>query len=85
MDTKEFMEIVFKKFNSQITDEIFSFIENDGKLLHQYLLLLENNKLNVLNSNIAKLIKAKYGLTNLDTKNSNPKSKLIQSFQQFEL
>ncbi|WP_166962046.1 hypothetical protein [Yeosuana marina] len=85
MDVKQFMNQVFEKFNSQITDEIFLCIENDKSLLHDYLKLIETNKLNVLNSNIAKSIKAKYGLENKDLKNKTPKSKLIQSYEQFEL
>jgi hypothetical protein len=83
MDTKKFMDKVFEKFHTSITDEIFCFIENDKELLHEYLKLLESNKLNVLNSNIAKAIKAKYGLQNQSQENLTPKSRLIQSHQQF--
>ncbi len=77
------MHKVLEKFNTCITDEIFCFIENDRELLHDYLKLIESNKLNVLNSNIAKTIKAKYGLQNQSQENPKPKSKLIQSHQQF--
>jgi len=83
METKEFMDKVFERFHTFITDEIFCFIENDKELLHDYLKLLENNKLNVLNSNIAKAIKAKYGLKNQFEENVLPKSKLIQTHQKF--
>jgi len=83
METKEFMDKVFEKFHNLITDEIFCFIENDRELLHDYLKLIESNKLNVLNSNIAKAIKAKYNLQNQSQENPKPKSKLIQSHQQF--
>jgi hypothetical protein len=69
MTTREFMDKVFLKFNNGITDEIFYFIETDRELLHDYLHLLQENKLNVLNSNIAKSIKDKYGLKNTSTEN----------------
>lgn len=83
MEIKDFTDKVLNKFNEQITDEIFCFIENDRELMHEYLLLLNQHKLNVLNSNIAKRIKEKYNLDNLDISN-NPKSKLIQGFTTFE-
>jgi len=77
------MSAVFEKFNNVLTDEVFYFIENDRELLHDYLLLLQDNKLNVVNSTIAKMIKDKYGLENLWTKNKEPRSKLIQSHERF--
>jgi len=84
-DIGNFMNKVFEQFNTQITDEIFCFIENDRELLHEYLKLLETNKLNVLNSNIAKRIKEKYDLKNQFKEEKEPKSKLIQSYQKFVL
>ncbi len=85
MTIDQFTELVFNKFNSQITDEIFLFIENDPDLLKEYQSLLQINQSSVLNSNIAKKIKAKYGFDNKSLKNKKPKSSLIKSFEEFEL
>lgn len=84
MEIKDFTEKVFEKFNKQMTDEIFYFIENDRELLHDYLLLLNKHELNVLNSNIAKRIKEKYSLKSIEVSKEETKSKLIQSYTKFE-
>lgn len=85
MKIDDFMKKVFeKKEKEPITDEIFRFIESDKELLHDYLKLLETNKLNVLNSQIAKQIKKKFNLKDLSlTIEKEPKSMLIQSFTSF--
>tara|TARA_R110001592_G_scaffold2598_2_gene15031 strand:- start:325 stop:579 length:255 start_codon:yes stop_codon:yes gene_type:complete len=83
MEIKNFTQKVLKKFNKQITDEIFLFIQNDRELLHDYLLLLNNHTLDTLNVNIAKQIKDNYGFES-GAICKDPKSKLIQSFTEFE-
>ncbi len=86
MDTQkfnQFTEKVLEKFTASITDAVFLMIEKDRELLHEYLLLLENNNLAYLNSSIAKAVKAKYNLENMDLKNRVPESKLIQSHELF--
>lgn len=84
-DLKEFKERVIEKFSSTITDNVFLMIQNDKKLMKEYLQLLEKHKLNVLNSSLAKEIKKRYNLENRDLKNKTPKSNLIQTFETFEV
>lgn len=68
--------------NFQITDEVFCLIENDRKLLKQYLELLADGhiSLKAVNSHIAQEICRHYGLKSTRVVDKAPKSKLIQSF-----
>lgn len=84
-DLKKFKEKMINKFSSTITDNVFLMIQNDKDLMKDYLLLLENHKLNIINSSLAKEIKKRYNLENKDLKNKSPKSNLIQSFEIFEV
>lgn len=83
-DFEEFSDKLMENVTSNLTDIVFQIIENDRELLHDYMLLLQNNKLNVLNSNIAKMVKKRFNLSNADLRNAQPKSKLIQSYQEFD-
>lgn len=81
---------VFPKFeetlpeiNEEITDQIFSFIENDKDLFHEYQYLL-SEKLKNFHSSIAKMIANRYGLENKHVKVKPTKSKLIQSYSQLK-
>ena len=81
---QQFIDDVIEKFDESITDKVFLMIQNDRDLFHRWLDLLENNKRNVLNGTIAKAIKKKYGVNNKTTRNDNPETFLIKSFQEFE-
>lgn len=68
---------VFPKFEKEITDQIFLFIENDKELLNQYHDVFSENE-NV-NETIPKMIANRYGLEKNGVKVNEPKSKLIQT------
>jgi len=80
---KNFTTKVLDRFTKEITDQVFLFIQNDKELLRDYLHLLNDVKLNSVNSNIAKAVKGRYGLTNLESKGT-PKSLLILDYEEFE-
>ena len=83
MEQKKFTEKVMDRFTKEITDQVFLFIQNDKELLREYLHLLNETKLNSVNSNIAKAIKKRYNLTNLESK-GEPKSLLILDYEEFK-
>lgn len=83
MTQKEFTNKVMNRFTEEITDQVFLFIQKDKELLRDYLHLLNESKLNSVNSNIAKAIKSRYNLTNLDSK-GEPKSLLILDYEKFK-
>lgn len=77
----EFLNRLFEKFESQITDSIFCFIQNDKELMKAYLdLVAENGNLQYVNSHIAQKISKRYDLGNIGTSDEVPKSNLIQTF-----
>ena len=87
MDTKTFMDVVFLKFEKNITDQIFCFIEADRELMNHYLDLLsekDSQQLRHTNSQIAQLIAKRYYLQNTGVENEEPKSHLIQSFSELK-
>ena len=58
----DFLNRMFEKFESQITDNIFCFIQNDKELMKAYLdLVAENGNLQYVNSHIAQEITKRYG------------------------
>lgn len=69
--------------NKRITNEIFMIIQNDRKLMHDYLRLVESQGLDVVNQEIGKAVKKAYGLDNIDDRENNPACTLIQSHQKF--
>lgn len=78
---------VFPKFEKEITDQIFLFIENDKELLNQYHDVLsesEARQLKCVHSNIAQMIADRYGLEKNGVKVNEPKSKLIQTYSQLK-
>lgn len=78
---------VFPKFEKEITDQIFLFIENDKELLNQYHDVLsesEARQLKYVHSNIAQMIADRYGLKNNGVEVKPTKSKLIQGYHQLE-
>lgn len=78
---------VFPKFEKEITDQIFLFIENDKELLKQYLDVLSENKdlsLGDVHRSIARMIANRYGLEKNGVEVNEPKSKLIQTYSQLK-
>lgn len=78
----KFASKVLDRFSKEITDQVFLMIENDRELFQEYLRLVSNESLDVVNRNIGKLVKERYKLKNL-TRKKQPKSKLIKSHQEF--
>lgn len=85
---KQFMDKTLNQFAEDITDRIFLMIQNDKKLMADYLDLLDKHKdnvdLNTLNSNIGKYIKEVFNLDNMD-ECTKPKSTLIQTFTKHKI
>ena len=80
---ENFLITVFQKFESQITDNIFCFIQNDKELMKAYLdLVAENGNLQYINSHIAQEIAKRYGLENNGPADEEPKSNLIQTYSE---
>lgn len=77
----DFLNLLFERFESQITDNIFCFVQNDKELMKAYLdLVAENGNLQYINSHIAQEIAKRYGLGNVGPSNGDPNSTLIQTF-----
>lgn len=79
MTTEQFAQKVTDKFNEELADLVFQYIENDAELMHDYLRLVSDKDLDTVNKALGRKIKEKFGVENLD-RNNNPKSKLIQSY-----
>jgi hypothetical protein len=80
----EIAQKAIAKMNKRITNEIFLIIQNDRELMHEYLLAVQDSKLDTVNQQIGKAVKAQYSLVNLDEREDNPSCTLIQSHQKFE-
>ena len=77
----EFLNRLFEKFESQITDNIFCFIQNDKELMKAYLdLVAENGNLQYINSHIAQEIAKRYHLESTSNHIENTQSNLILSY-----
>jgi hypothetical protein len=70
--------------NKRITNEIFLLIQNDRKLMYEYLRAVQDNGLDTVNQQIGKAVKAQYQLINVNEREDNPSCTLIQSHQKFE-
>lgn len=82
---KQFTDGLLDKISEELTDIVFQYIENDKELLKQYLDLVANTgDLRVVNSNIAKAVSKRFYLKTNGSQEINPKSKLIQSYSEFE-
>lgn len=79
MTTEEFAQKVTDKFNEELTDLVFQYIENNAELMHDYLRLVSDIDLDTVNKALGRKIKEKFGVDNLG-RNNKPKSKLIQSY-----
>lgn len=84
MTIKEFEDKVLKNFSKEITDQVFLFIQNDVKLMHEYLRLVGENGIDTVNQQIGKAVKIRYKLSNSDSRQDEPKSTLIKSHQEFK-
>ncbi|MDR0769315.1 MAG: hypothetical protein LBE71_05375 [Dysgonamonadaceae bacterium] len=83
MELKDFVDKVISCKNKTITDEVFLLIQNDKHFMQEYLQLIHEKGLDVVNKYIGKKVKQKYKLTD-DGRNKSPKSTLISSHQEFE-
>ena len=81
---KHFIDDVLDQFDDSITDKIFLMIQNDKKLFHRLLDLIQDRKRHYINGEIAKAIKKRYCLDNKKSGRGKPKSFLIKSFQEFK-
>ena len=82
----EFLNRTFEKFESQITDNIFCFIQNDKELMKAYLdIVAENQNLQYINSHIAQEVAKRYGLENIGPADEEPKSNLIQTYSELRM
>lgn len=83
----DFLKLVFDKYESQITDSIFCFIENDRDLMKAYLdLVAEKGDLQNVNFQISKAIGTRYNVPckSESERMDSPKSKLIQGYNEKE-
>ena len=77
----DFLTLMFERFENQITDTIFCFVQNDKELMKAYLdLVAENGNLQYVNSHIAQEIAKRYGLESAQNQIESPNSNLIQSY-----
>ena len=84
MSPSEIAEKAIEKLNKRITNEVFSIIQRDGELMHEYLRAVESTGLDTVNRTIGKEIKKAYGLRNINDRENDPSCTLIQSHQKFE-
>ncbi len=84
MNAKEIAQEAIGILNKKITNEVFLTIQNNRSLMLEYLRAVEANGLESVNQTIGKEVKAAYELTNLNEREDNPSSTLIQSHQKFE-
>ncbi len=84
MSPKEIAQEAIRKMNKKITNEVFLIIQNDRKLMYEYLKAVEQSKLDTVNQAIGKEVKSSYQLVNINEREDNPDCTLIQSHQKFE-
>ena len=84
MTANKLAKTAIQKFNKRITNEVFLIIQNDKKLMYDYLRLVEAKGLDTVNQSIGKEVKKEYGLTNINDREDDPSCTLIQSHQKFE-
>jgi len=84
MTPKNIAQEAIKRMNKKITNEIFLIIQNDRKLMKEYLRLVEKKGLNTVNQIIGKEVKNSFKLININNREDNPSCTLIQSHQKFK-
>jgi hypothetical protein len=83
-DLAEFNKKVLDTFAKRITDEVFLMIQNDRDLMQAYLKIVGSKTKPVVNRGLGQAIKKRFELTNEPTRNDQPRSLLLVSFQEFE-
>ena len=83
-DIAKFTEKTLSRFSESITDEVFLMIQNDRKLMYEYLKLVEAHGLTTVNQQIGKAVKNRFNLSSDAQREFSPQSTLIQSHQRFE-
>lgn len=80
MELKDFINEVLVKYDEQITDSVFCFIQNDRLLMKEYLdMVADTGSLQDVNKQIGREIVRRYGLKGY-SKEKEPRSMLISSF-----
>lgn len=82
-----FCQDVLSKFNDNITDAVFCYIQSDKDLMSRYLDLIRQRKRGkqTVNSQLAQAITREFGLQSTNQKNETPNSVLIESFTELEV
>ena len=83
MDIKALVDKVIACKNKTITDEVFLLIQNNKDFMQEYLGLVHEKGLDVVNRHIGKMVMQNYHLTPDNGRNTKPKSTLISSYQEF--
>jgi len=83
MEIKVLVDKVIAHKNKKITDEFFLLIQNDRIFMQEYLELVHEKGLDVVNRHIGKMVMQKYNLTPDEGRNTEPKSTLISTHQEF--
>jgi predicted AlkP superfamily phosphohydrolase/phosphomutase len=84
MEIKNLVDEVISRKNKTITDEVFLLIQNDRGFMREYLELVREKGLDVVNRHIGKMVMTRYGLSHEDRRNTEPESTLISSHTEFE-
>ena len=84
MKPNDIAKRAIKILNKRITNELFLIIQNDKDLMHEYLLAVQEYKLDNVNRAIGKEVKKAYNLKNLNDREENPTCTLIQTHTKFE-
>ena len=74
MEIKALVDKVIANKNKTITDEVFLLIQNDRVFMQEYLELVHEKGLDVVNRHIGKMVMQKYNLTQDEGRNKDPKS-----------
>jgi hypothetical protein len=82
MEIKDLVDKVISRKNKTITDEVFLLIQNDRAFMQEYLRLVSEKGLDVVNRHIGKMVMQKYGLIPDEGRNTKPKSTLISTSHQ---
>lgn len=80
----KFNEKVLERFAKTITNNVFLFVQNDKELMRDYLKLVQEKTLIVVNQNLGKAIKKRFNLKNYSQREIKPTSTLIQTHQKFK-
>lgn len=86
-ELKQFCDEVLNKFNNNITDAVFCYLQSDKELMCRYLSLVKNLEKGkqTINSQLAQAITREFGLKSTKRINETPNSVLIESFSELEV